>query len=124
MSDILNTRIVFCLATCDTCKRILKELDLSKNGFELREIKSKPITEIELLQMKELAGSYSSLFSKTARKYKELQLAQKNLTEEEIRNYILSDYTFLKRPVIIAGKSLFAGNSPKVISEAKALIFG
>lgn len=113
---------VYYLVSCDTCKRILKELDLVNKGFELREIKSAPITENELNNMKELAGSYAALFSKMARKYKELQLSQKVLSEEEVKHYILSDYTFLKRPVIIFGNNIFAGNSANVIKEAKSLI--
>ena len=91
-------------------------------GFELREIKSAPITENELNNMKEIAGSYAALFSKMARKYKELQLSQKVLSEEEVKHYILSDYTFLKRPVIIFGNNIFVGNSANVIKEAKSLI--
>ena len=59
---------VYYLKTCSTCQRILKEWGLSED-FELREIKSKPITEIEIDHMKALAGSYEALFSKRAQLY-------------------------------------------------------
>ena len=35
------------------------------------------------------------------------------------RNYILENYTFLKRPVIISNGKTFIGNSKKTIQEVK-----
>ena len=63
--------------------------------------------------MKALAGSYEALFSRRARKYKELGLKDQTLTEEDYKNYILSDYTFLKRPVIIDEDKIFIGSDKK-----------
>ncbi len=115
-------RTVFYLATCDTCKRILKDLQLKEKGFVLREIKSHPVTTQELEVLKSMSGSYEALFSKISRKYKELGLAAKQLSESEMRDYILTEYTFLKRPVIVFDQQIFIGNSKSVISEAaKAL---
>ena len=37
---------VYFLQTCDTCRRILKELNL--DGFEKQEIKTNPITVAQL----------------------------------------------------------------------------
>lgn len=109
---------VFFLKTCDTCKRILKELDLT--GFDLHEIKSTAITEAELTQMKALAGSYEALFSRRAQNYKKLGLKDQVLTEDDIKNYILSDYTFLKRPVIIDGSTIFIGSEKNNIAALAA----
>ncbi|WP_072932165.1 arsenate reductase family protein [Chishuiella changwenlii] len=102
---------VFFLKTCDTCKRIMKELDFT--GFDLHEIKSTAITEEDLEEMKNLAGSYEALFSRRAQNYKKLGLKDVELSEEEIKNYILSDYTFLKRPVVVDGDKIFIGNEKK-----------
>ncbi len=102
---------VFYLKTCDTCKRILKEFDLA--GFELHEIKSTAITEEELNELKDLAGSYDVLFSRRAQNYKKLGLKDIQLSEDDIKHYILSDYTFLKRPVIVDGKNIFIGSEKK-----------
>lgn len=103
--------------------RILKAIDFPKD-FEMREIKTSPITAIELEEMKSLAGSYEALFSKRARLYKELNLKDANLTELDFKKHILSHYTFLKRPVIIYTSKIFIGNSSKVIQKAKLLIHG
>ena len=102
---------IFFLKTCDTCKRIMKELDFT--GFDLHEIKSTAITEAELIEMKDLAGSYEALFSRRAQNYKKLGLKDQQLSEDEIKNYILSDYTFLKRPVVVDGDKIFIGNEKK-----------
>lgn len=106
---------IYYLKTCDTCRRILKSHDFS--DFELQEIKTEPITVAQLEEMYQLVGSYEALFSRKARKYKELGLKDLTLTEEDIKKYILEDYTFLKRPVILDGPSIFIGNEKKNLEK-------
>lgn len=108
---ILIMKKIYYLQTCDTCKRIMKQFDFE--GFETQNIKAESITESQLETMKILAGSYEALFSRRARKYKELGLKDQSLTEDDYKNYILSDYTFLKRPVIIDGDKIFIGSDKK-----------
>lgn len=93
----------------------MKSLDFS--DFEKREIKSQAISPEELDEMKSLSGSYEALFSRKAKKYKELGLKDQTLTEADYQNYILSDYTFLKRPVVIDGSQIFIGNEKKNLEE-------
>ena len=114
---------IYHLATCSTNKRILKEI-APVEGFEMQEIKSTPITERQVDEMYKLSKSYEALFSKRAMKYKELGLKDKNLSEAEIKGYILSDYTFLKRPVAIIGDEIFIGNSKKNVEALKNKIHG
>ena len=109
---------IYYLSTCDTCKKILKEIEAPAD-FQLQDIKKDPLTEIQLEEIRDLSGSYESLFSKRARLYKERDLKHKNLLEKDFRNLILEHYTFLKRPVIINGKHIFIGNSSKTVAAAK-----
>ena len=102
---------VYTLSTCDTSRKILKQANITKLGFELKDIKTSPITEEELNQMYKLAGSYEVLFSRRSQKYKSLGLKDKVLVENDYKNLILSEYTFLKRPVILDGNKIFIGNS-------------
>ncbi|MBO6659874.1 MAG: arsenate reductase [Roseivirga sp.] len=111
---------VYYLSTCDTCKRIMSELNLE--GFEKQDIKNEAITKTQVEQMKELSGSYAGLFSKVARKYRALGLNERDLTEEEMKNYILEEYTFLKRPVFIIDNEIFIGNSKKNVEALKSVI--
>lgn len=112
---------IYHLSTCDTCKRILNELN-SSSEFILQDIKTEAITAVQLNEMFTLSGSYEALFSKRARLYKEKDLKNKNLTEEDYKNLILEHYTFLKRPVIIIEEKIFVGNSKKTVEAAKAAI--
>ena len=107
------------LGTCTTCQAIIKETRVDKKGFALQDIKTEKITPAQVDQMKELAGSYESLFSRRALKYKSMGLQDKNLTEDDYRTLILSEYTFLKRPVTITGKKIFIGNAPKTVEALK-----
>ncbi len=110
------TKKIYYLKSCSTCQRILKEIEAEKHGFELQNIKVDKITETQLEEMKDLAGNYEALFSRTAMKYKALGLKDKTLSEEDYKNYILEEYTFLKRPVTILGNEIFTGNSKKVVA--------
>ena len=111
---------IYHLSTCSTCQQIMKELDLS--GFEEQEIKSEPITAGQLDEMKEMAGSYEELFSRRAMKYRQLGLHEKDLSEQDFRQWILKEYTFLKRPVIIVDDQIFVGSSKKTVEAAAKAI--
>jgi arsenate reductase (glutaredoxin) len=109
---------IYHLGNCTTCQRILKELNPGKE-YVLQEIKSEPITASQLDEMAKMAGSYEALFSRIALKYRAMGLNNMQLTEKDYRKYILQEYTFLKRPVIITGNQIFIGNSKKNIAAAQ-----
>ncbi len=77
--------------------------------FELIDIKSANIDSKTLDFLKEKTGSYEVLFSKRAIKYKTLGLKDKNLSDQDFRQLILDEYTFLKRPVLIEADIVLAG---------------
>lgn len=106
--------MIYHLATCSTCQRILKEIPNLKK-FTLREIKSEPITAKELDAMKKLAGSYEALFSRRSMKYRPMGLHERTLTEKDYRKYILQEYSFLKRPVMVLDDRIFIGNAKGVV---------
>lgn len=97
----------------------MKDLGL-ESGFQLREIKSNQITPEELDDMKELAGSYESLFSRRSRQFGALNLKDQTLTENDYRSLILKEYTFLKRPVTILDGEIFIGNAKKEVERLRA----
>lgn len=101
--------------------RIIDELEIPAEVV-LQDIKNEHITESQIEEMKQLSGSYESLFSKRARLYKELGLKDKVLEEGDYKKYILQHYTFLKRPVLIYDGAIFIGNSKKVVETAKQTI--
>ena len=112
---------VYYLSTCDTCTRILKEVELP-SAFIKQDLKTDPITEEQLDELYNLCGSFEMLFNKRARLYRERDLNTQNLEEQDYEELILEHYTFLKRPVIVNNDKIFIGNSKKVVAEAKASI--
>ncbi len=101
--------------------RIIDALNLPEE-FQLQDIKNEAMNNAQIEEMRALTDSYESLFSKRARLYKELDLKNKNLSEEDYKNYILEHYTFLKRPVILHKDQIFIGNSKKTVEAAKQAI--
>lgn len=110
---------IFVLGSCSTCQRILGELGTKTKGHEIQDIKTEKISAKDLDEMKKLAGSYEALFSRVAMKYRSMGLNEMELTEKDYRKYILEEYTFLKRPVVVSGDKIFIGNSKKVVEAAK-----
>lgn len=85
----------------------------------MQDIKFEKITPAQLDEMKKMTGSYESLFSRRAMKYKELGLKDKKLEEKDYRKFILAEYTFLKRPVVIINDKIFVGSEKKTIEALK-----
>jgi arsenate reductase len=109
----------FYLKTCDTCRRILKELNLP-DEVVLREIKSAPITTEELEQLKAHFSSYEELFNKRAVKFRSMNAS--DFKDSDYKKLLLSDYTFLKRPVLLMENNAFAGNSKDTIQQMQEAI--
>ena len=112
---------IYYLSTCDTCARIMKEIELP-SAFIKQDIKEDPITEEQLDELYNLSGSYESLFNKRARLYRERGLNNEPIDEDKYAELILEHYTFLKRPVIVNNDQIFIGNSKKTVEAAKAAI--
>ena len=91
----------------------------SLDGFEFQEIKTEPISLSQLEELFVLSGSYASLFSRRAKKYTSMGLKDQLLEETDYRQLILSDYTFLKRPVIINDKHIFIGSDKNTLQQLK-----
>lgn len=100
----------------------MKELAVEKKNFILQDIKTEKITASQLDELKKMAGTYEALFSRVALKYRAMGLNKKQLSEKDYRQYILEEYTFLKRPVIIVGNRIFIGNSKKNVAAVKEVL--
>lgn len=112
---------VYYLSTCDTCKRVMDEIEIP-SSFIKQDIKVQGITEEELDELFNLTDSFEELFSRRAKLYKERNLKGENLLEEDYKDLILEHYTFLKRPVIVNNDEIFIGSSPKTVAAAKKSI--
>ena len=85
---------IYSLKTCNTCQRIIKSLELPED-FKRQDLKEHPLSLADLDHLKSLAGSYEALFSRRAKRYKEMGLKNIALDEQDFRGLILEHYTFL-----------------------------
>ena len=113
---------IYHLGNCTTCQAIIKDTKITDTDFEMQNIKEEKMTATQLDQMKKMAGSYEALFSRRAMKYKELGLKDKKLEEKDYRQFILDEYTFLKRPVVIINDKIFIGSEKKNVEALKAAV--
>ncbi len=111
-------RKIYHLSTCNTCQRIIGELN-NGEGFEMQDVKTKNISEKELDFLHSKVGSYEGLFNRRAMKYRSMGLNEKQLSEQDYRQLILDEYTFLKRPAIVIDGDVFVGNAKKTVAAAK-----
>jgi arsenate reductase len=112
-------KTIFHLTNCNTCQRIIKELDPGPE-FVMQDIRNQPLTVAQLETLKKLAGSYEALFSRRAKLYRERGLNNEQLTEDIYRELLLEHYTFLQRPVVVNNDQIFVGSSKKTVAAAKA----
>lgn len=107
---------IYYLKTCDTCKKILKQIN-NLEQFELQDIKTDPLTTSQLTEMYQHTNSYEALFNKRAQLYKQRNLKDQQLTEQDYKDLLLEHYTFLARPVVFFNNELFVGNATKTINN-------
>jgi len=81
-------------------------------GIAVQDLKKEGIKEEELDFLYDRVNSYEDLLNKRARLLKEHKLGTGPQREQQIRQLILSHYSFLKRPVLVLRNEIFVGNSP------------
>ncbi len=109
---------IYHLSSCNTCQKIICELD-NGTGFELQNIKVENISATDLDEIAAKVGSYEALFSRKAMKFRSMGLHERTLTEQDYRQLMLDEYTFLKRPFVLIGEEIFIGNTKAVVAAAK-----
>lgn len=94
------------------------------DSFDRQDIKSKPINSAQLEELYKMTGSYEALFNRRSRQYNARELKDKELTEEDFRDLILEEYTFLKRPVFINDGKAYIGNAKAIVNDLRESLHG
>lgn len=110
-------RKIFHLSNCSTCKKIIAQTQAA-SVCTLQDIKTEQISAEELDWIAQKMGSYEAIFSRKAMKYRAMGLHEKTLTEQDYRQLMLEEYTFLKRPFIVVDDQVFVGNTNKTVADA------
>ena len=101
---------LYLLPNCSTCQKTLRWLD--RRGIRvavMRDIKEEPLSRPEIEAIANMLGGPSELFSKRAVKYREMNLSERILSDDEMLDLMTEEYTFLKRPVMVIGGKAVAG---------------
>lgn len=112
---------IWYVSSCKTCTKILDQIK-NIQEFKLQDLKKNNITEEQLAFLYKISGSYEALFNKRARKFQKSSLKEKTLSQEDYKQGMLSEYTFLKRPVIYYKSHLHIGSVPSQIEKTLQII--
>ena len=102
------------LPNCSTCRRAVDYL--ARNGaveIRYRDIKTDPLSRDEVERLAKSAGGASELFSRKARKYRSMGLNERELSDNDMLDLMSSEYTFIKRPVLVGNPGAICGFSSK-----------
>jgi len=93
----------------------MKAAQLSED-FELHDLKKAQLKKSDLAFLRSKVDSYLDLVNKRSRRIRALGLDLNQLSEKELEQYLLDEYTFLKRPVFIIDDVVFIGNSKSTVA--------
>lgn len=97
---------------CSTCQKAKKWLDENGFSYEDRNIKEQNPTADELRAWHKMSGlELKRFFNTSGLLYKSMQLKSKlpSMSEEEQYELLSSDGMLVKRPIIVAGSTVFVG---------------
>lgn len=90
--------------------------------LELVDIKFKMYSHEDLAELYRLSGSYESLFSKRSQNFIAKGLKDTITDDSDYGKLLPSDYTFLKRPVLVYDDNIFVGNSAQTSQAIKVFL--
>ena len=98
------------LPNCTTCQKARRRLDYHRISVtKFRDLKEEPLSLEEIQKLAQMLGGVEHLFSRRSVKFRELGLRDKELSEAEMLELMASEYTFLKRPILVVGDTAIAG---------------
>ncbi|HRH47028.1 MAG TPA: Spx/MgsR family RNA polymerase-binding regulatory protein [Pyrinomonadaceae bacterium] len=109
---------LYWLPHCSTCKKSKDFIE--KKGLtitEFHDIKENRLSREVIEKLAGLVGGAENLFSRRAIKYREMGLHERELSIAEMIDLMSSEYTFIKRPVLVVDEKATAGFSEKIYNE-------
>lgn len=106
--------------SCTSCRKAKDVLQTQDAQFEVREYFKQKVTRTELDQLLASTGlNVADILSVRSTPYKQGNLADKNLSDDEILDMMVEEPRLIKRPLLVSGADIVVGyNEDKI----KALI--
>lgn len=105
---------VYCLKTCDTCRKALKALDAAGIAYDLRDVRADCIAAEDIAAI--LAAHGEAAINRASTTWRGLAEAEKALPPEAL---LAAHPTLLKRPAIAAAGGWLLGWKPDI--QAKVI---
>ncbi len=96
------------IKNCNKIRDTKKWMDEHGVEYEFIDVKKEPLTRDELKELEVKVG-LDVLVNKRGRKWRDLGLAKKELSDEELFEQLLEHQVMIKRPVLIKGESVLVG---------------
>ncbi len=105
---------VYGLPYCTTCQKAVAYLEGRGVAVDrFHDLKTDRLPADEVRRLADLVGGPDKLFSRRAMKYRAMGLHEREVSEDEMLRLMEEEYTFITRPVVVAGDRATAGFSTK-----------
>lgn len=109
---------IYGIKNCGSVKKALNFLEQNKIPYEFIDFKKTPPNK-ETLEKWLQSVPLKILFNTKGTTYRKLALKDKNLSEEEIKEYLIKEPNLIKRPVIEASHQIIVGFQEEEYKEFK-----
>lgn len=96
------------IKNCNKIRDTKKWMEEHDVEFEFIDIKKDPLSRDELKELEFKVG-LDVLVNRRGRKWRDLGLADKDITDEELFEQLLEHQTMIKRPVLLKDESVLVG---------------
>ena len=115
MSDKIK---VYQKPTCSKCRMAIGMLKEKGAAFETINYYEKPLGVDELRKLIQKLGiSPRDLLRKGEQIYRDLKLAHRQLTDDEIIELMVENPDLIQRPIVVRGNKAVLGRSPETVDE-------
>lgn len=107
------------LKTCDTCRKVRKELDAAKIAYDFHDLREDGVTKAQVSKWAKSAG-WETLLNKASATWRGLSDADRTgVTEAKAIALMAAHPTLMKRPIIERGDTdVFVGWSKEAVAAA------
>lgn len=112
--------ILYGLKSCDTCRKVRKELDAAKVAYEFHDVRDDGVTKAQVTRWAKKAG-WETMLNKSSTTWRGLSDADKTgVTEAKAIALMTAHPTLMKRPIIERGDTeVYVGWTKDVAAAVK-----
>ncbi|MEK6303171.1 MAG: arsenate reductase (glutaredoxin) [Acidobacteriota bacterium] len=104
--------------TCTKCRSTLKILRARDADFEAVNYYETPLTSGELRELiKKLGMSPRELLRKDEQVYRDLNLARREVSDDELIELMVANPDLIQRPIVVRGNKAVLGRPPESVEE-------